>query len=62
MNQDIHLAKRFYDMAAETSSEAEVPVALAMMKLAILFGVQYFREVVFMFISSLMFDKMDFEK
>ena len=39
MPQDIHLAKRFYDMAAETSVDAKVPVALALAKLAVVFAV-----------------------
>ena len=43
--QDIHLAKRFYDMAAETSVDAQVPVALALAKLGVLFGCEYVREV-----------------
>lgn len=33
LRKDIHLAKRFYDMASETSGEAHVPVALALFKL-----------------------------
>jgi len=40
MKQDIHLAKRFYDMAAETSVDAKVPVYLALTKLALLFAVK----------------------
>ena len=43
--QDIHLAKRFYDMAAETSADAQVPVALAYAKLGCLFILKYFEEV-----------------
>ena len=39
MKRDIHLAKRFYDMAAETSVDAKVPVALALAKLALVFAV-----------------------
>ena len=31
--QDYHLAKRYYDMAAETSSEAIIPVNLALFKM-----------------------------
>ena len=38
MKQDIHLAKRFYDMAAETSTDAKVPVALALAKLSFIFA------------------------
>jgi SEL1 protein len=40
MRQDIHLAKRFYDMAAETSADAKVPVALALTKLGVIFGLR----------------------
>jgi TPR repeat protein len=36
LKQDLHLAKRFYDMAAETSVDAGVPVALALMKLSVM--------------------------
>ena len=39
MKQDIHLAKRFYDMAAETSTDAKVPVALALAKLSLVFAI-----------------------
>ena len=38
MRRDIHLAKRLYDMAAETSVDAKVPVALALAKLAVVFA------------------------
>lgn len=37
LRRDMHLAKRFYDMASETSIEAHVPVILALFKLNILF-------------------------
>merc|ERR1712045_196651 len=40
MKRDIHLAKRFYDMAAETNVDAKVPVALALAKLALVFAVK----------------------
>ncbi len=43
--QDIHLAKRFYDMAAETSADAHVPVMLALAKLGFYFTIEYMREV-----------------
>jgi hypothetical protein len=43
--QDIHLAKRCYDMAAETNADAKVPVALALMKLSLLFSMKYLQEV-----------------
>lgn len=39
------MAKRFYDMAAETSTDAYMPVSLALMKLTALFLVEYFKEV-----------------
>ena len=38
MPKDIHLAKRFYDMAAETSTDAKVPVAIALAKLGFSFA------------------------
>ncbi|XP_059618669.1 protein sel-1 homolog 1 [Phlebotomus argentipes] len=37
MKRDWHLAKRCYDLAAETSNDAKVPVALALLKLQLLF-------------------------
>lgn len=43
--QDIHLAKRFYDLAAGTSTDAYMPVSLALMKLTALFLIEYFKEV-----------------
>ena len=39
--KDIHLAKRFYDMAAEASADAKVPVTLALAKLGLVFGLRY---------------------
>merc|ERR1712112_149954 len=45
MKRDIHLAKRFYDMAAETSVDAKVPVALALAKLACIFAVKNLEEL-----------------
>ncbi|XP_068210818.1 protein sel-1 homolog 1-like isoform X2 [Palaemon carinicauda] len=44
LKQDMHLAKRFYDMAAEASPDAQVPIALALAKLALLFTFKYFEE------------------
>ena len=44
MKQDIHLAKRFYDMAAETSADAKVPVALALTKLGLTFALNNWSE------------------
>uniref|UniRef100_A0A914CZK7 Uncharacterized protein n=1 Tax=Acrobeloides nanus TaxID=290746 RepID=A0A914CZK7_9BILA len=43
VNKDLHLAKRFYDLAAETSTDAFVPVALALLKLRMIFFVEYFK-------------------
>ncbi|XP_036397986.1 protein sel-1 homolog 1-like [Megalops cyprinoides] len=45
IKQDIHLAKRFYDMAAEASPDAQVPVFLALCKLGIIYAVQYLQEL-----------------
>jgi len=45
MWQDIHLAKRFYDMAAETSADAKVPVMIALSRLNVYFFLEYLRDV-----------------
>lgn len=45
MAKDIHLAKRCYDLAAETSADAKVPVALALLKLNLMFNIQTLQEV-----------------
>ncbi|XP_018580536.1 protein sel-1 homolog 1-like isoform X2 [Scleropages formosus] len=45
IKQDIHLAKRFYDMAAEASPDAQVPVFLALCKLGLLYSLQYLQDV-----------------
>ncbi|XP_035733239.1 protein sel-1 homolog 1-like [Vespa mandarinia] len=42
--KDRHLAKRCYDLAAETSPDARIPVALALIKLSFLFGLDYLQE------------------
>ncbi len=39
------MAKRFYDMAAETSADAIVPVSLALFKLGLLFAAEFLHEV-----------------
>merc|ERR1712156_1298454 len=44
MPKDIHLAKRFYDMAAETSTDAKVPVAIALAKLAFVFAFKSWKD------------------
>ncbi|MGH0180917.1 UNVERIFIED_CONTAM: hypothetical protein FKN15_005816 [Acipenser sinensis] len=45
IKQDIHLAKRFYDMAAEASPDAQVPVFLALCKLGLVYSLQYLQEM-----------------
>lgn len=45
LSQDIHLAKRFYDMAAEASPDAQVPVFLALCKLGLLYSLQYLQDL-----------------
>lgn len=45
MKKDWHLAKRCYDSAAETSVDAKVPVALALVKLTLLFKMEALQEV-----------------
>lgn len=44
IKQDIYLAKRFYDMAAETSPDAQVPVFLALCKLGMIYSMDYLSE------------------
>lgn len=41
----MYLAKRCYDLAAETSPDAKIPVALALIKLSLYFSFKYFKEV-----------------
>lgn len=50
MKKDIHLAKRCYDLAAETSDDAKVPVALALLKLQWHFKIESLKDV-----SSILF-------
>uniref|UniRef100_A0A672J879 Fibronectin type-II domain-containing protein n=1 Tax=Salarias fasciatus TaxID=181472 RepID=A0A672J879_SALFA len=45
IKQDIHLAKRFYDMAAEASPDAQVPVFLALCKLGLIYTLQYLQDL-----------------
>lgn len=47
MQRDVHLAKRCYDQAAETSSDAKVPAALALLKLNIVFSVESIQDVLY---------------
>ena len=42
LRRDIHLAKRFYDLAAEASADAYIPVTLALIKLNLLFYLEFF--------------------
>ncbi|XP_057663666.1 protein sel-1 homolog 1 isoform X1 [Diorhabda carinulata] len=44
MVKDMHLAKRYYDRAAELSPDAKVPVALALIKLNVLFSFESLQE------------------
>ncbi|CAL8078875.1 unnamed protein product [Calicophoron daubneyi] len=44
LKRDIHLAKRYYDMAAEASLDAKIPVSLALARLSIYFGSDYLRQ------------------
>uniref|UniRef100_A0A8C7KFU0 SEL1L adaptor subunit of SYVN1 ubiquitin ligase n=1 Tax=Oncorhynchus kisutch TaxID=8019 RepID=A0A8C7KFU0_ONCKI len=45
IKQDIHLAKRFYDMAAEASPDAQVPVFLALCKLGLVYTLQHMHDL-----------------
>lgn len=45
MQKDMHLAKRCYDLAAETSTDAKVPAALALIKLNLMFSMNSLQEV-----------------
>lgn len=44
IKQDIHLAKRFYDMAADTSTDAQVPVGIALARLSLYFAAEYLQD------------------
>lgn len=45
MKKDIHLAKRSYDLAAETNPDAKVPVALALIKLQFVYKLESWKTV-----------------
>lgn len=47
MDRDWHLAKRCYDQAAATNADAKIPVSLALLKLSVMFQVEYLKEVGF---------------
>lgn len=53
LKKDIHLAKRFYDLAAETSDDAKVPVAIALLKLQLMFKLQSLKDVREFYLSQL---------
>lgn len=55
LTKDRHLAKRCYDLAADANPDAKIPVALALVKLSLLSGLNYVHE--FSFIEHL--DKWD---
>ena len=42
IRRDIHMAKRFNDMVAQTSVDAKVPVALALAMLVVMLAFNYF--------------------
>lgn len=41
----MHLAKRYYDMASEASTDAYIPVKLALAKLSLLHTINWLRRV-----------------
>lgn len=45
MKKDWHLAKRLYDLAAETNADAKIPVALALLKLQLLMKLESLKNV-----------------
>lgn len=53
MKKDWHLAKRSYDLAAQTNADAKVPVALALMKLQILKKIDSLKNTPFKFVLQL---------
>ncbi|XP_043399951.1 protein sel-1 homolog 2 isoform X3 [Chelonia mydas] len=55
--EDIHLAKRWYDLAAQTSSDASIPVFLARMKLEV--KLLFSEMQLFKFTSSWKMSKLD---
>lgn len=56
MKKDWHLAKRLYDLAAETNSDAKVPVAIALFKLQMLAKIESIKQVRLTYISVLVFN------
>lgn len=54
MARDMHLAKRCYDRAAETSPDAKVPVALALLKLNLMFSIESIHDVSNIFLLLLL--------
>ncbi|KHJ40822.1 ribosomal protein S5 domain protein [Trichuris suis] len=44
IRRDLHLAKRFYDMAVEVSPDATLPVNLALIRLSFLFLIDFFKQ------------------
>lgn len=53
MKKDWHLAKRMYDLAAETNVDAKIPVTLALLKLQAIMHIEAIRESPFRFILHL---------
>ncbi|KAL4656376.1 hypothetical protein GN956_G6474 [Arapaima gigas] len=59
IQQDTFLAKRFYDMAAEASPDAQVPVFLAMCNLRLVSALQHLQEInVKEFLSQIDLDQL----
>lgn len=52
MKKDWHLAKRLYDLAAETNADAKVPVAIALLKLQMLAKVETIKQVRFLILRN----------
>ncbi|CAH8477913.1 unnamed protein product [Heterobilharzia americana] len=57
LKRDLHLAKRFYDMAAEASIDARVAVCLALIRLAFYFVMEFFSESSLLKYIGRMFNK-----
>ncbi|VDQ00580.1 unnamed protein product, partial [Trichobilharzia regenti] len=55
LKRDLHLAKRFYDMAAEASIDARIAVCLALIRLAFYFAMEFFSESSFVSAFRILF-------
>ncbi|CAH8829694.1 unnamed protein product [Trichobilharzia szidati] len=61
LKRDLHLAKRFYDMAAEASIDARIAVCLALIRLAFYFAMEFFSESSFFNYIGRMFNSKSSE-